>query len=180
MTQVVERIEHSANSNPNDPRNKEVVFPALDSQNGDLLTPVNSSPFVKTLMKNLSAYRSGVSPSRRGFEAGVIHGYILVGPFAEFNPLRYTSAGTLVSLLSTIGLIVIAWASIVLYAASHPPGPLAATATPTPPNEFNSQAGWNKYAGGFFVGGVLGAVAAYLILANFDVFHNFLTLVGAG
>jgi photosystem I subunit XI len=178
MTQVVERIEQS-NNNPNDPRNKEVVFPAIDSQNGDLLTPVNSSPFVKTLMKNLSAYRSGVSPRRRGIEAGAIHGYILVGPFAEFNPLRDTSVGTLVSLLSAIGLIAISWALIVLYAASHPPGPLAATATPTPPHEFNSQSGWNTYAGGFFVGGVVGAIAAYLILANFDVFHNFLTLVGA-
>lgn len=178
MTQIVQRIERS-NSNPNDPRNKEVVFPAIDSQNGDLLTPVNSSPFVKTLMKNLSAYRDGVSLLRRGIEAGAIHGYILVGPFAEFNPLRYTSAGTLVSLLSTIGLIAISWASIVLYAASHPPGPLAATATPAPPAEFNSQAGWNTYANGFFIGGVLGATVAYLILANFDVFHNFLTLVGA-
>jgi len=178
MTQIVDKIEQSG-KRPSDPRNREVVHPVADLQYGDLMTPINSSPFVKGLMSNLSAYRSGLSPLRRGIEVGVTHGYWLVCPFAKFNPLRYTSVGTFGSLLSTFGLIIISTVLIVLYAASHPPVPLAATATPNPPEAFSSQKGWNEYAGGFFIGGVLGAIAAYLILANFDVLKNFLTLIGA-
>jgi len=178
MTQIVDKIEQSG-KRPSDPRNREVVHPVADLQYGDLMTPINSSPFVKGLMSNLSAYRSGLSPLRRGIEVGVTHGYWLVCPFAKFNPLRYTSVGTFGSLLSTFGLIIISTVLIVLYAASHPPVPLAATATPNPPDAFSSQKGWNEYAGGFFIGGVLGAIAAYLILANFDVLKNFLTLIGA-
>jgi len=178
MTQIVDKIEQSG-KRPSDPRNREVVHPVADLQYGDLMTPINSSPFVKGLMSNLSAYRSGLSPLRRGIEVGVTHGYWLVCPFAKFNPLRYTSVGTFGSLLSTFGLIIISTVLIVLYAASHPPAPLAATATPNPPDAFSSQKGWNEYAGGFFIGGVLGAIAAYLILANFDVLKNFLTLIGA-
>jgi photosystem I subunit XI len=178
MTQLVDRLERSAN-NPNDPRNREVVHPATDLQYGDLLTPINSSPIVKGIMRNLSFYRSGLSPVRRGVEVGLAHGYILVGPFAKFNPLRYTPAGTLGSLLAAFGLVVISTVLIVLYAASHPPAPLTATATPAPPAEFNQQKAWNEYARGFFIGGALGATIAYLILANFDVFNNFLNLTGA-
>jgi len=178
MTQLVDRIERS-NNNPNDPRNREVVHPVADVQYGDLLTPINSSPLVKGIMRNLSAYRADVSPLRRGLEVGVAHGYWLVCPFAKFNPLRYTSVGTLGSLFATFGLIVISTVLIVLYAASYPPAPLAATATPNPPAEFSTQKGWNDYAGGFFIGGVLGAIAAYLILVNFDVLKNFLSLIGA-
>jgi photosystem I subunit XI len=178
MAQLVDRIERS-NSNPSDPRNREVVHPVADLQYGDLLTPINSSPLVKGIMKNLSFYRSGLSPLRRGLEIGVTHGYWLIGPFAKFNPLRSTDVGTLASLLADFGLIVISTVLIVLYAASHPPAPLTATATPAPPAEFRTQAAWNEYAGGFFVGGVLGAIGAYLILANVDVLKNFLGLVGA-
>jgi photosystem I subunit XI len=178
MAQLVDRIEQSGNS-PSDPRNREVVHPVADVQYGDLLTPINSSPFVKAIMSNLSAYRSGLSPLRRGIEVGVTHGYWLVCPFAKFNPLRYTSVGTFGSLLSTIGLVLISTVLIVLYAASNPPVPIAATATPKPPDAFSSQKGWNEYASGFFIGGVLGAIAAFLILANFDVFKNFLSLIGA-
>jgi photosystem I subunit XI len=177
MTQLVDKLERSAN-NPNDPRNKEVVHPAADLQYGDLLTPINSSGLVKGIMKNLSFYRSGLSPVRRGIEVGIAHGYILVGPFAKFNPLRYTPVGTLGSLLAAFGLVLISTVLIVLYAASHPPAPLTATATPAPPAEFRQQKAWNDYAGGFFIGGALGATVAYLILANVDVFQNFLHLTG--
>lgn len=178
MTQLVDRIEQSGNR-PNDPRNREVVHPVADPQYGDLLTPINSSPLVRSIMSNLSAYRSGLSPLRRGLEVGVLHGYWLVGPFTEFNPLRYTPVGTFGSLLSAFGLVVISTILIVLYAASNPPAPLAATATPNPPDAFRSKKGWNEYATGFFLGGTLGAIAAYLIVANFDVLNNFLSLIGA-
>jgi photosystem I subunit XI len=177
MAQLVDRIERS-NNNPNDPRNKEVVHPVADVQYGDLLTPINSSAIAKGIMKNLSFYRSGISPLRRGIEVGVTHGYWLVGPFFKFNPLRYTPVGSLGSLFSAFGIVILSAVMILLYAASHPPAPAKATATPNPPEEFKNQAAWNDYAGGFFVGGVIGAIAAYLILVNFDVFDNFLTLIG--
>jgi photosystem I subunit XI len=178
MAQIAERVSRS-NDNPQDIRNKEVVHPVGDAQYGDLLTPINSSPIVKTIMGNLSAYRSGVSPLRRGLEVGVTHGYWLVGPFAKFNPLRDTAAGTLVAFLSAIGLVIISTALIVLYAESHPPKPLTATATPAPGEAFFTVQGWNKYALGFLGGGAIGAFIAYLLLANIDVLGNFLNFAGA-
>ncbi|HEY9630047.1 MAG TPA: photosystem I reaction center subunit XI [Coleofasciculaceae cyanobacterium] len=177
MTQLIEKIERS-NNRSSDPRNQEVIYPVADPQYADLATPINSSPLVRAFVSNLSAYRHGLSPLRRGLEAGLAHGYILVGPFAKFNPLRYTESGTLVALLSALALVLISSFAIVLYAASNPPAPLSAVAAPAP-DAFKSQKGWNEYAKGFTLGGAIGAIAAYFILANFDVYGNFLTLIGA-
>lgn len=178
MTTFVEKIEQS-NDRPSDPRNREVVHPALDPQVGNLATPINSSKLTKAFINNLSAYRSGLSPVRRGLEVGLAHGYILVGPFAKFNPLRFTDSGTLVAFLSASGLIVISTLAIILYAASNPPKPLATITTPNPPRELNTSSGWDQYAFGFFAGGIVGAAIAYAILANVDVLGNFLKITGA-
>jgi photosystem I subunit 11 len=177
MTTFVEKIERS-NNNPDDPRNREVVFPAHDPFNGNLATPINSSPLVKTFINNLPAYRPGLTPIRRGLEVGLAHGYWIVGPFFEFNPLRFTKYGSLVALLSSISLIVISTLAISLYATSNPPKPTATITTPNPPKAYAEAEGWNEYASGFLIGGVGGAVVAYAILANVDVFGNFLNLVG--
>lgn len=177
MTTFVEKIERS-NDRPGDPRNREVVFPANDPQNGNLATPINASGLVKAYINNLPAYRAGLSPIRRGLEVGLAHGYWLVGPFAKFNPLRFTDVGTLVALLSTIGLIVISTLAISLYASVNPPRPLATVTTPKPPEALSHSEGWNEYATGFFLSGVGGAVFAYAILANVDVLGNFLNLAG--
>jgi photosystem I subunit 11 len=177
MATFVEKVERS-NDRPSDPRNREVVHPANDPQIGNLATPINSSGLTWALINNLPAYRKGLSPIRRGLEVGLAHSYWIVGPFAKFNPLRYTEVGTLVALLSTIGLIVISTLAISLYAASNPPAPVATITTPRPPDAFKKQEGWDEYAAGFFLGGVGGAVFAYAILANIDVFGNFLNLVG--
>jgi len=176
MTTFVEKIEQS-NDNPNDPRNREVILPAFDPQGSNLATPINSSGFTKALIRNLPAYRQGISPLRRGLEVGLAHGYWLVGPFFKFNPSRFTDAGAMVALLSTIGLIVISTLAISLYAASNPPKPIATITVPNPPDVYNHAEGWNEYATGFFMGGIGGAVFAYLILSNIDVFGNFLNLV---
>jgi photosystem I subunit XI len=178
MTTFVEKIEQS-NDRPSDPRNREVVHPALDPQVGNLATPINSSEFSKRFINSLSAYRSGLSPARRGIEVGLAHGYWLVGPFAKFNPLRFTDSGTLVAFLSASGLIVISTLAIILYATSKPPKPLATITTPNPPREFSSSSGWDQYAFGFFGGGIVGAGIAYAILANVDVLGNFLKVTGA-
>jgi photosystem I subunit XI len=177
MITFVEKIERS-NDNPRDPRNREVVFPANDPFNGNLATPINSSPLVKAYINNLPAYRPGLTPIRRGLEVGLAHGYWIVGPFFEFNPMRFTEYGSLVALLSSISLILISTLAISLYAASNPPAPTATITTPNPPKAYADPEGWNEYASGFLIGGVGGAIAAYAILANVDVFKNFLNLVG--
>jgi photosystem I subunit XI len=177
MTNFVEKIDRSKD-NPRDPRNKEVVSPDFDPQGSNLATPINNSKLAKSIVNSFSAYRQGLSPLRRGIEVGLAHGYWLLGPFFKFNPLRYTEQGAGVALLSTIGLIIISAASIVLYAATNPPPPIATITVPNPPDAFTSTKGWDTYATGFLVGGVAGAVIAYLIVSNIDVFQNSLNLVG--
>lgn len=176
MTTFVERIEQS-NDNPRDPRNREVVHPAFDPQNGNLATPINSSGLVRSYLNILPAYRAGLSPLRRGLEVGIAHGYWLIGPFAVFNQLRHTEAGLQIALLSALGMVVISTLAILLYAASNPPRPLATIAA-NPPAELARPQGWSQYGSGFFIGGVIGVGIAYFILANVDVFGNFLRLLG--
>ncbi|NJK49516.1 photosystem I reaction centre subunit XI PsaL [Candidatus Gracilibacteria bacterium] len=177
MTTFVDKIERS-NSNPRDPRNREVVFAADSPYNGNLATPINSSPLVKTFINNLPAYRPGLTPLRRGLEVGLAHGYWLVGPFFEFNPMRFNEYGSLIALLSTVSLILISTLAISLYAGSNPPAPTVTITTPNPPKALADSEGWNEYASGFFIGGVGGAILAYAILSNIDVFGNFLNIVG--
>jgi photosystem I subunit XI len=177
MTTFVEKIDQSKN-NPRDPRNNEVVSPDFDPQGSNLATPINNSKLAKAIVNSFSAYRQGLSPLRRGIEVGLAHGYWILGPFFKFNPLRYTERGAEAALLSTIGLIVISAGSIVLYAATNPPPPIATITVPNPPDVFASTKGWDTYATGFLVGGIGGAVIAYLILNNIDVFQNSLHLIG--
>lgn len=164
-----------ANNNPNDPRNREVVFPGYDVQDGNLATPINASPLVKSYINTLPAYRKGLSPLRRGLEVGMAHGYWIIGPFARLGPLRDTEIANLAGLLSTIGLIVISTITISLYASSNPPNPTVTITTPNPPDTFKSEHGWNEYASGFLIGGIGGAALAYFLLTNVALFKNFVT-----
>ncbi len=161
-----------ANNRPDDPRNREVVFPAYDIQNGNLATPINASPIVKTYINSLPAYRQGLSPLRRGLEVGMAHGYWILGPFAKLGPLRDTDIANLAGFLSTIGLLVISTLAISLYASVNPPGPTTTITTPKPPGELNSGHGWNEYATGFLIGGVGGATVAYFLLTNIALLKN--------
>lgn len=174
MIQVVENIQKS-NDRPGDPRNQEMVHPPFgDAQIGNLETPINASAFTKAYINNLPAYRRGLSPQRRGLEVGLAHGYWLLGPFAVLNPLRETEVGLMVGLFSTISTLLVCTLAISLYASVNPPNPLATVTTPNPPEALKTSEGWNEYAGGFLVGGVGGALVAYAILANLDVFKTIL------
>jgi photosystem I subunit 11 len=175
MTTFVDQIEQS-NDRPSDPRNREVVHPANDPQNGNLATPINASKFARAWINALPAYRNGLSPVRRGVEVGLAHGYWLLGPFVTFNPLRYTPGGPSVGLLSAVGMVIVSTLAILLYAASHPPKPLA-TITATPPETFNTQKGWSDYAKGFLLGGIGGTLIAYTLLMNVGFFQKFLHLI---
>jgi photosystem I subunit XI len=177
MTTFVEKIDQSKD-NPRDPRNNEVVLPDFDPQGSSLATPINNSKLARTIVNSFSAYRQGLSPLRRGIEVGLAHGYWQLGPFFKFNPLRFTEWGALTALSSDIGLVIISAGAIVLYAATNPPPPIATSTTPNPPEAFASTKGWDTYATGFLIGGVGGAVVAYLIVSNIDVFQNSLHLIG--
>jgi photosystem I subunit 11 len=163
--QMVQAIIDS-NDNPRDPRNREVIHPAFnDPQRGNLETPINASGFTKTFINNLPAYRRGLSSQRRGLEVGLAHGYWLIGPFAKFGPFRGTEIEHLSALLSTISIIFISTVAISLYASVHQPPSQPIVTTPNIPDTYKTQEGWSEYAGGFLIGGMGGAVFAYLLLA---------------
>lgn len=166
-------LKHPESTNdPRDPRNREVVYPAFDITNGNLATPINSSPLVKSYINALPAYRPGLSAMRRGLEVGMAHGYWLIGPFAKLGPLRDTDLANLAGLLSTFGLVLISTIAISLYASSNPPQPTTTITTPNPPDALKNGHGWNEYATGFLIGGVGGATVAYLLLDNIALFKN--------
>lgn len=162
-----------ANSNPRDPRNNEVVSPGADIYDGNLSTPINSSPLIRSYINALPAYREGISPQRRGLEVGLAHGAWVILPFTFLGPLRDTHMANLAGLLSAFGLILISALSISLYGASKPPAPTQTLTTPNPPQELATGHGWNEYAAGFLLGGVGGAVLVYFILSNTALFQNF-------
>jgi photosystem I subunit 11 len=164
-------MAQSVNASKNlasDPRNRETVRPAgRDPQDGNLETPINSSPLVKWFIGNLPAYRPGLNPFRRGLEVGMAHGYLLFGPFHRLGPLRNADNATLAGLLGTIGLVVILTACLSLYANSNPDKALASVTVPNPPvDAFNSKESWNNFASAFLIGGIGGAVVAFFLTVN--------------
>ena len=62
---------------------------------GHLATPITSSSVTRAILKNLPAYRFGLTPLLRGLEIGLAHGYFLIGPFAKLGPLRNSDIGLL-------------------------------------------------------------------------------------
>ena len=80
---------------------------AGDPQVGNLATPLNSSDFSKAFIRNLPAYRSGLSGFRRGLEVGMAHGYFIYGPFLLLGPLRNSEVADIAGLLASVGLISI-------------------------------------------------------------------------
>lgn len=163
---MAQAVDASKNS-PSDPRNREVVFPAgRDPQQGNLETPINASGLSKWFINNLPAYRPGITPFRRGLEAGMAHGYFFFGPFAKLGPLRNTANANLAGLLAAIGLVVISTGAISLYANSNPSKPVATVTVPNPPDAFNSKEGWNNYGSAFLIGGIGGAIVAYFLTSN--------------
>lgn len=157
---------------PSDQRNREVVYPAGDPQNGNLATPINASGFTKAFINNLPAYRRGLSPFRRALEIGMAHGYWVIGPFAKLGPLRDSDVANLAGLLSSVGLIVILTIGLSIYANSYPPQPTETITTPQVPDPLKTAEGWNEFAGGFLIGGIGGAAFAYALLANIEVLRG--------
>jgi len=148
-------------------------------------TPVTSSTPVTTLLSNLPAYRTGVSPLLRGVEIGLTHGFFLTGPFIKLGPLRATEAAEIAGSLSGAGLVLILTACLSIYGAVSFQQPsvvgvktLTGVCSPTraDPRLFSPLAGrsiaqdplqtsegWAQFSSGWLVGGLSGVAWAYIL-----------------
>lgn len=145
----------------------QVIQPAGDPQIGNLATPVNSSGFTKAFINNLPAYRAGLSPQRRGLEIGMAHGYLLFGPFAYGSHFRNTELADFVGLIAAIVLVLILTVCLSLYSSTGVLKPIATITNPQPPEALGTQEGWSEFAGSFLIGGMGGAVFAYILFQVF-------------
>nr|YP_009496361.1 photosystem I protein subunit XI [Attheya longicornis]AWT39074.1 photosystem I protein subunit XI [Attheya longicornis] len=134
---------------------------------GHLATPITSSAVTRAILKNLPAYRFGLTPLLRGLEIGLAHGYFLMGPFVKLGPLRNSDIGLLAGFLSTIGLILILTLGLTIYG-------VAVFSNETPEQESNNglqtKKSWNQFKGGFFVGACGSAGFAFICLSSIPNF----------
>ena len=134
---------------------------------GHLSTPISDSAFTRAFIGNLPAYRKGLSPILRGLEIGLAHGYFLIGPWVKLGPLRDSEFAAVGGLISGMPMILIATACLSAYGLArfsedeHVPG-----------DTLQSAEGWSQFAGGFFLGGSCGVLAAFLLLQNFSIIDS--------
>ena len=136
---------------------------------GHLSTPITSSNLTKTYLNLLPAYQEGLSPLLRGIYIGVVHGYFLLGPFVKLGPLRDSQVANFVGFVSTISLIIILTACLIIYGFVTF-SKLDDENELTLVNFLNNQ-GWRQFTSGFIVGGFGGAGIAYALLKviSFDL-----------
>ena len=155
---------------PDVSKNYEVVFPYQnDPFVGHLSTPVTTSSLTKSYLSLLPAYRAGLSPLLRGINIGVVHGYFLLGPFTKLGPLRDSEVANFVGYLSTVGLIIILTAGLVIYGYATFSG-TKSTQEPVV-IDFLTPKGWSQFTSGFIIGGLGGTSIAYVLLKliNFNI-----------
>ena len=136
---------------------------------GHLQTPITSASATKSILQNLPAYRSGLSPLLRGLEIGLAHGYFLIGPFAYLGPLRNSTVSLLAGFMSTIGLILILTLGLTIY------GIATFQDIPSDPStkfDLQNKIAWDQFKGGFFVGGCSSSAFAFVCLSSIPVFSN--------
>ncbi len=141
----------------------EAITPAGDCQIGNLATPLNSSPFSLAFIRNLPAYREGLSANRRGLEIGMAHGYFIYGPLALLGPLRDSSFASVAGVAGAIALVTILTIALSLHGSVRSGDAIATVTTPNPPAAYGTKEGWSEFASGFFLGGCGGAIFAYLL-----------------
>jgi photosystem I subunit 11 len=129
---------------------------------GHLATPITSSAVTRAILRNLPAYRVGLTPLLRGLEIGLAHGYFLIGPFVKLGPLRNSDIALLAGYFSTLGLIIILTLGLTIYGYA-----LQNTETnETDALGFQTKKAWNQFKGGFFVGACGSASFAYICLSS--------------
>jgi len=157
--------------------NKADKFDVVSSFQGDpfvghLSTPVTNSNLTKTYLSLLPAYKAGLSPLLRGINIGFVHGYFLLGPFAKLGPLRNSQVANYVGFLSTISLIIILTACLLIYGVvTFSESSMNKQENKKVLVDFLTPKGWNEFTSGFIVGGFGGAGVAYALLKviNFDI-----------
>lgn len=138
---------------------------------GHLATPITSSAVTRALLKNLPAYRFGLTPLLRGLEIGLAHGYFLIGPFTVLGPLRSSSVALFAGFLSTIGLILILTLGLTIYGAAtfqQKKGQDQAN-----DNDLQTKKSWDQFKGGFFVGACGSAGFAFICLSSIPQLLSF-------
>ena len=138
---------------------------------GHLATPITSSAVTRALLKNLPAYRFGLTPLLRGLEIGLAHGYFLIGPFAILGPLRTSNVSLLAGFLSTLGLILILTLALTIYGAAV----FQKTKGRSQANEnyLQTKKAWDQFKGGFFVGACGSAGFALICLSSIPQLLSF-------
>jgi photosystem I subunit 11 len=131
---------------------------------GHLATPITSSSLTRALLKNLPAYRFGLTPLLRGLEIGLAHGYFLIGPFAQLGPLRNSDIGLLAGFMSTVGLILILTLGLTIYGAA------AFGQDKSSRQALQTKKSWDQFKGGFFVGACGSAGFAFICLSSIPTF----------
>lgn len=148
-------------------------FDVVSSYQGDpfvghLSTPITTSNIVQSYLSLLPAYKTGLSPLLRGINIGFVHGYFLLGPFVKLGPLRNSEVANFVGFVSTISLIIILTACLLIYGYVT-----FADRKKDKSNliDFLSSTGWSQFTSGFIVGGFGGSSIAYVLLKliNFNL-----------
>ena len=136
---------------------------------GHLATPITSSNLTKTYLNLLPAYKSGLSPLLRGINIGFVHGYFLLGPFVKLGPLRDSQVANFVGFVSTISLLIILTACLIIY--GFVTFSKNDDTDETIQVDFLTSKRWRQFTSGFIVGGFGGAGIAYVLLKliNFDI-----------
>ena len=136
---------------------------------GHLATPITSSNLTKTYLNLLPAYKSRLSPLLRGINIGFVHGYFLLGPFVKLGPLRDSQVANFVGFVSTISLLIILTACLIIY--GFVTFSKNDDTEETIKVDFLTSKGWRQFTSGFIVGGFGGAGIAYVLLKliNFDI-----------
>ena len=128
---------------------------------GHLATPITSSAITRAILRNLPAYRFGLTPLLRGLEIGLAHGYFLMGPFVKLGPLRNSDISLLSGFLSTIGLIIILTLGLTIYGVATFESETSESTT-----DLQTKTAWNQFKGGFFVGACGSAGFAFICLSS--------------
>ena len=131
---------------------------------GHLATPITSSSVTRAILKNLPAYRFGLTPLLRGLEIGLAHGYFLMGPFVKLGPLRNSDIALFSGFLSTVGLILILTLGLTIYGAA------VFEQNSENSNQLQTKKSWDEFKGGFFVGACGSAGFALICLSSIPTF----------
>ncbi|MGL5083556.1 MAG: chlorophyll a/b binding light-harvesting protein [Microcoleaceae cyanobacterium] len=146
----------------------------FDLQSGTFITPnigelqaiqmmgqVNPSDLTVVFLRNLPIYRQRVSPQFRGLEIGMAHGYFLAGPLMVLNPFGFQTGLTLTIVFVSLIAIALSWYQVEDSAANARPQLYW----------LKNLEQWSSFRSGFLVGGVGGALFAYFLVQNTELFR---------